>query len=87
MVLLHLRFSCVLVHEFDNVASSRELHDIVTGYNLICKKQLGFMQLSTKPFISDTWVMTRSSFIEGFAGAYVTVMLNFDNFGVMPSYT
>ena len=52
------------VLNFDNVSPSGELHDIVTGYNLICDKQLRFMQLSTQPFIGDTWVVNRSSFTE-----------------------
>ena len=29
--LLHLRFLCILGADFDNVASSEELHDKVTG--------------------------------------------------------
>ena len=35
------------------------------------KKQAYLMQLSTEPFIADTWVVTRSYFSERLAGACV----------------
>ena len=79
---------------FDNVGPSGELHDIVKElfntlllflFNVKKQKQtkIKFMQLSTQPFIADTWGMTRSSFTERLADHCVTVMLNIDNFVVM----
>ena len=57
--------------------------------------RIRLIQLSTQPFIADTWAVIRSSFTERLAGACVlllitcpciTVMLNFDNFRVMHNY-
>ena len=63
--------SCVFwVLNFDNVAPSEELHARLRGY-IINLLNIRFMQLFTQPSMAVTWVVTRSSFIEWFAGSCV----------------